>query len=85
MTTNGKLLASVALAPIVADFLEDAELKGTAKMKANLLISQIRAFDNFILGNADKDAIEQQIDIQRAFRQWVEFNFTEDESSDDNS
>tara|TARA_R110000868_G_scaffold119513_5_gene317285 strand:- start:21363 stop:21578 length:216 start_codon:yes stop_codon:yes gene_type:complete len=71
MTTNGKLLASVALAPIVADFLEDAELKGTAKMKANLLISQIRAFDNFILSGADKETIEQQIDIQRAFRQWA--------------
>jgi hypothetical protein len=82
MTTNAKLLASVALAPIVADFLEDAELKGTAKMKANLLINQIRAFDNFILSGADNTAIEQQIDIQRAFRQWFEFNFTEDESSD---
>jgi len=85
MTTNAKLLASVALAPIVADFLEDAELTGLAKMKANMLIKQIRSFDNFIIGNADKEAMEQQIDIQRAFRQWFIFNFSEDESSNDNS
>ena len=78
MTNNGKLLASIALAPIVADLLEDAELKGTAKMKANLLINQIRAFDNFILTGASQESIEQQIDIQRAFRQWIEINFTED-------
>lgn len=77
MTNNGKLLASIALAPIVADFLEDAELKGLAKMKANQLINQIRAFDNFILTGASKESIEQQIDIQRAFRQWIETNFTE--------
>lgn len=77
MTNNGKLLATIALAPIVADFLEDAELKGLAKMKANLLINQIRAFDNFILTGASKESIEQQIDIQRAFRQWIETNFTE--------
>lgn len=81
MTNNGKLLASIALAPIVADFLEDAELKGTAKMKANLLINQIRAFDNFILTGASKESIEQQILIQRAFRQWIESNFTEDENT----
>lgn len=55
MTNNGKLLASIALAPIVADLLEDAELKGTAKMKANLLINQIRAFDNFILTGASQE------------------------------
>jgi len=77
MTNNGKLLASIALAPIVADLLEDAELKGLAKMKANLLINQIRSFDNFILTGASKESIEQQIDIQRAFRQWIETNFTE--------
>lgn len=82
MTNNGKLLASIALAPIVADFLEDAELKGIAKMKASLLINQIRAFDNFILTGASQESIEQQIDIQRAFRQWIETNFTEDEGND---
>lgn len=81
MTNNGKLLASIALAPIIADFLEDAELKGTAKMKANLLINQIRAFDNFILTGASQESIEQQILIQRAFRQWIENNFTENENT----
>lgn len=78
MTKNGKLLAAVSLAPIIADLLEDVELKGMAKMKANLLINQIRAFDNFILTGASNETIEQQIDIQRALRQWMENNFSED-------
>lgn len=78
MTKNGKLLSSVAIAPVIADLLEDVELKGLAKMKANALINQIRAFDNFIMQGADITQIEQQIDIQRALRQWMENNFSED-------
>lgn len=80
MTNNGKLLASIALGPVVADFLEDAGLKFEAKKRANRLINEIRAFDEFILKGASLDSIEQQIDIQRAFRQWIENNFTEDET-----
>jgi hypothetical protein len=80
MTNNGKLLAAVALAPVVADFLEDSELRFEAKKRANRIIAEIRSFDEWILKGADIKTIEQQIKIQRAFRQWIENNFTEDEN-----
>jgi hypothetical protein len=80
MTNNGKLLAAVALAPVVADFLEDAELRFEAKKRANKIIAEIRSFDEWILKGADMTMIEQQVNIQRAFRQWIETNFTEDEN-----
>ena len=80
MTNNGKLLAAVALAPVVADFLEDAKLRFEAKKRANRIIAEIRSFDEWILKGAELPMIEQQIDIQRAFRQWIETNFTEDEN-----
>ena len=80
MTNNGKLLAAVALGPVVADFLEDAELRFEAKKRANRIIAEIRSFDEWILKGADITMIEQQVNIQRAFRQWIETNFTEDEN-----
>jgi hypothetical protein len=80
MTNNGKLLAAVALAPVVADFLEDAELRFEAKKRANKIIAEIRSFDEWILKGADMTMIEQQVNIQRAFRQWIETNFTENEN-----
>jgi hypothetical protein len=70
----------VALGPVVADFLEDAELRFEAKKRANRIISEIRSFDEWILKGADITMIEQQVNIQRAFRQWIETNFTEDEN-----
>jgi superfamily II helicase len=80
MTNNGKLLAAVALGPVVADYLEDAELRFEAKKRANKIIAEIRSFDEWILKGADMTMIEQQVNIQRAFRQWIETNFTEDEN-----
>ena len=65
---------------MVADFLEDAELRFEAKKRANRIISEIRSFDEWILKGADITMIEQQVNIQRAFRQWIETNFTEDEN-----
>jgi hypothetical protein len=80
MTKNGKLLAAVALAPVVADFLEDAELRFEAKKRANRIIAEIRSFDEWILKGTESQVHEQQVNIQRAFRQWIETNFTEDEN-----
>lgn len=77
LTEKGKLLAAVGLAPIVADFLEDAGLRFEAKKRGNDLIREIRRFDTFIMQQAKIEVVEQQIDIQRAFRQWIETNFTE--------
>lgn len=70
-----KLLSSISIAPVVADFLEDAGLKFEAKKRANRLIAEIRSFDQWIMNNASIETIEQQIEIQRAFRQWIEENF----------
>jgi len=75
MTNNGKLLAAVALAPVVADFLEDAELRFEAKKRANRIIAEIRSFDEWILKGADMTMIEQQVNIQRAFIQWLKTEF----------
>jgi hypothetical protein len=80
MTNNGKLLAAVALAPVVADYLEDAELRFEAKKRANKIIAEIRSFDEWILKGTESQVHEQQVNIQRAFRQWIETNFTEDEN-----
>ena len=77
MTNNGKLLAAVALAPVVADFLEDAELRFEAKKRANRIIAEIRSFDEWILKGTESQVHEQQVNIQRAFRQWINENFTE--------
>jgi hypothetical protein len=84
MTNNGKLLAAVALAPVVADYLEDAELRFEAKKRANRIIAEIRSFDEWILKGTESQVHEQQIDIQRAFRHWIETNFTEDENEASN-
>jgi hypothetical protein len=70
----------VALGPVVADFLEDAELRFEAKKRANRIISEIRSFDEWILKGTESQVHEQQVNIQRAFRQWIETNFTEDEN-----
>ncbi len=80
MTNNGKLLAAVALAPVVADYLEDAELRFEAKKRANKIIAEIRSFDEWILKGTESQVHEQQVNIQRAFRQWIETNFTENEN-----
>jgi hypothetical protein len=70
MTNEQKLLASQLL-PVLADFLEDVPMQQLAKMKRNRLVQEIRSFDAFLMVGADLDAMEQQIDLQQAFRQWL--------------
>jgi hypothetical protein len=43
-----------------------------------MFLDEIRKTDRLIIDSADADAQNQQIDIQRAFRQWVKENFTFD-------
>ena len=40
-------------------------------MHVSNLIAHIRRLDNKIMTGADLDVVEQQIDVQRAFRQWL--------------
>jgi hypothetical protein len=70
MTHEQKLLASQLL-PVLADFLEDVPMQQLAKMKRNRLVTEIRSFDAFLMVGADIEAMEQQIELQQAFRQWL--------------
>jgi len=70
MTNEQKLLAAQLL-PVLADFLEDVPMQQLAKMKRNRLVTEIRSFDAFLMVGADLDAMEQQIALQQAFRQWL--------------
>jgi hypothetical protein len=70
MTPEQKLLASQLL-PVLADFLEDVPMTQLAKMKRNRLVQEIRSFDAFLMVGADIEAMEQQIALQQAFRQWI--------------
>jgi hypothetical protein len=45
---------------------------------ANLFINEVRKVDNIIIHNAELDAQSQQVDIQRAFTQWLETEFKEE-------
>ena len=70
MTNEQKLLASQLL-PVLADFLEDVPMQQLAKMKRNRLVQEIRSFDAFLMVGADIEAMDQQIELQQAFRQWL--------------
>jgi hypothetical protein len=70
MTNEQKLLAAQLL-PVLADFLEDVPMQQLAKMKRNRLVTEIRSFDAFLMVGADLDAMDQQIALQQAFRQWI--------------
>lgn len=68
MTQNEKLIISVCLLPVLADLLEDVELKHEVKMKQNTLLNSIRSFDRHFMNTADSEAIDQQINVQQWFR-----------------
>jgi hypothetical protein len=71
MKTETKLLGAIGIMPVLADFLEDQEFNQQTKMVANDLIASIRRFDNYFMRDADIELIDQQIQIQIAFRQWL--------------
>jgi hypothetical protein len=71
MKTETKLLGASGIMPVLADFLEDQEFNQQTKMVANDLIASIRRFDNYFMRDADIELIDQQIQIQIAFRQWL--------------
>ena len=72
MKQETKLLGAIGIMPVLADFLEDQPFNQTMKMKANHLISAIRSFDRFMMDDTDVELHEQQINIQLAFRQWLQ-------------
>lgn len=66
-----KLLGSIGIIPVLADFLEDQYFNQQMKMVTNDLIASIRRFDNYFMRDADIELIDQQIQIQLSFRQWL--------------
>jgi len=71
MKIETKLLGAIGIMPVLADFLEDQEFNQQMKMVANDLIASIRRFDNYFMRDADIELIDQQVNIQLAFRQWL--------------
>ena len=66
-----KLLGTIGILPVLADFLEDQDFNQQMKMVSNDLIASIRRFDNYFMRDTDIELIDQQIQIQIAFRQWL--------------
>ena len=79
MTREQKLVALCAFLPVLADFIEDLNdqsiFRQDLKRKANMLLQEIQSTDRAVL-RIDEENAEQvyneQIDLQRAFRQWIE-------------
>jgi hypothetical protein len=75
MTNEQKLLAVVALLPVMADLMEDVKIYNQSKKYGNLFINEIRKVDNTIIKDAELEAQSQQVNIQRAFLQWLKTEF----------
>ena len=77
LTPNEKLIAVVAILPVIADLMEDIKLFQLSKKYGNLFIDEVRKSDNAIIHDAELDAQSQQVNIQRAFVQWLQNEFVE--------
>jgi predicted AAA+ superfamily ATPase len=75
MTNEQKLLAVVALLPVMADLMEDVKIYNQSKKYGNLFINEVRKVDNTIIKDAELEAQSQQVNIQRAFVQWLKNEF----------
>ena len=76
MKPSTKILAIVGILPVLGDFIEDLNdekiFTKAIKMRANHLLDEIRKSDKRLLDDADQDIWNQQMDIQMAFRQWLQ-------------
>jgi hypothetical protein len=77
LTPNEKLIAVVAILPVIADLMEDVKLFQLSKKYGNLFIDEVRKTDNTIIHDAELEAQSQQVNIQRAFVQWLQNEFIE--------
>lgn len=71
MTQEEKLLISTSLLPVLADFIEDYPFNRQFKLEANRIINGIRFFDGMLLEGASAEEVQEQNDIQLAFRNWL--------------
>lgn len=83
MNDHTKLLAATALLPVLADLIEDVPMNQQAKQTRNRMVAGIRSYDRlFTDAKCDTEeeyrlAMEQQLNIQIAFRQWLNELFKE--------
>ena len=86
MKLSTKLIAIVGILPVRGDFIEDLNdekiFTKAIKMRANHLLDEIRKSDKRLLDDANQEIWNQQMDIQIAFRQWLEN--AEDEQTREN-
>jgi Mlc titration factor MtfA (ptsG expression regulator) len=75
MTNEQKLIAVVAILPVMADLLEDVKIFRMVKIHGNKFIDEVRKVDNTIIKDAELEAQSQQVNIQRAFIQWLKTEF----------
>jgi hypothetical protein len=83
MTKEQKLVALAAFLPVLGDFIEDltdqSVFRQGLKNKANMLLQEIHKTDRSVL-RIDEAHAEQvwkeQVDLQIAFRQWIEESIT---------
>lgn len=78
LTSEQKAIAVVGLLPVLADLSEDIPLYRNAKRYANMFVEEVRRVDNIIIKDAELDAQSQQVNIQRAFMQWLQKEFIEE-------
>jgi hypothetical protein len=75
MTKEQKLVALCALLPVVGDWIEDLNdqriFTKLVKQRANMLLTEIRRIDNDVLSTGEQEIFNQQVDLQRAFIQFV--------------
>jgi hypothetical protein len=86
MKNTTKLIALCGILPVLGDFIEDMNdekiFTKAIKMRANHLLDEIRRSDKRLLDDAGAEIWNQQMDIQMAFRQWLQQ--TEDEQEREN-
>ena len=72
MKKETKLLAATFCLPVLRDFLEDLTedktLRFEAKKKANDVINSIDRFSKYLMQGAEREAAEQEIDLELWFR-----------------
>ena len=83
MKREKKLIALAAFLPVLADFIEDLNdqsvFRQGLKNKANMLADEIQKTDRLVLRIDEQHAeqvFNEQVDLQRAFRVWIEESIT---------
>ena len=78
MTRNEfNLTVIMSLLPSLADYLEDFGFKYAVKQQQTRTINEIRKLDKLFMNTAENEVIEQQLQIQQVFRQWLEEKYNE--------